>query len=290
MLREFKTIGIIGKHQEPNIDHVLQPLLAILSKHGVNILLDAESVEPQPGFAEPVERERLVAEVDLIIAMGGDGTLLGAARSMAFMGTPLLGVNLGRLGFLADISPEKLEEKIEEVLMGQYVTEERSMLQASVWRDGDVVRHSIAANDVVLHTSDVLRMLEFDTSINGDTIRTHRADGFIVATPTGSTAYALSGGGPVLHPGLNAVVLVPICPHTLSDRPLVISADSLVTISLPSSGRAVVPAIVSWDGQTQFELAPGDTIEITRTSYNLRLIHPQTYDYFKRLRTKLNWG
>jgi NAD+ kinase len=224
----------------------------------------------------------------LIVVLGGDGTFLDAARSVAGFNVPLLGVNLGRLGFLADIPPERMLTSVDKILAGNYKLEERFLLDGSVIRDGEVIYRDFAFNDVVVTKRDVARMIEFATHINGSYVSNHRADGLIIATPTGSTAYALSGGGPVVHPALEALVISPICPHTLSDRPIVVDASSEIGVTLNPLNTN--PVQVTWDGQNSLHLEIGDQVLIRRSEFNIKLIHPTDYDYFSILRDKLHWG
>jgi NAD+ kinase len=202
---------------------------------------------------------------------------------------PLLGVNLGRLGFLADVMPGEMTDRLREVLAGDYDEERRFLLDTRVIRDGREIFRGSALNEVVAHKWHIARLIQFETYIDDRLVNTQRSDGLIVATPTGSTAYSLSGGGPILHPGLDAVVLVPICPHTLSSRPLVVSADSEFEIRMHDSGEQP-EAQLTCDGQTTVELSPADCIIIRQKQRRLRLVHPRGHDYFATLRAKLHWA
>jgi NAD+ kinase len=234
-----------------------------------------------------VTRETLSRQCDLAIVVGGDGTLLNAARSLADTGCAVLGVNLGRLGFLVDVSPEDMDTQINSILGGDFIEEPRTLLHAMVTRDGEPVDESTALNDVVINKKDIARMIELDTWIDGHYLNRNRSDGLIVATPTGSTAYALSGGGPILHPGLDAITLVPICPHTLSNRPIVINHDSCIEIVIH---EGTLQAQISCDGQVNLTLDPGDRVTVRRHDHDLRLLHPPGHDYFDVLRRKLRWS
>ncbi|HQU16166.1 MAG: NAD kinase [Chromatiales bacterium 21-64-14] len=289
MTERFQTIGLIGKQGDPRVVGALQAIRAYLKDQGRTVLLDDGLTElPGPCPHPRVSRAELGQRSDLAIIIGGDGTLLSAARSLADDDVPLLGVNLGHLGFLVDVSPEEMTQRLAEILAGRYREERRFLLRARVLRDGDTVLESDALNDVVLHKGGVARMIEFDTLLNGRYLYTQRSDGLIISTPTGSTAYALSGGGPILHPTLDAMVLVPICPHTLSNRPIVVSADSEVQIVV-KHGDDVAPH-VSCDGQINTELRCGDQISVRRKERAIRLLHPIDHDYFEILRAKLAWG
>ena len=223
-----------------------------------------------------------------VVAVGGDGTLLHTARMLAPHGVPLIGVNLGRLGFLTDISTERMEEELGRILDGDFKTEPRILLEAEVIRDGKVMHRANAMNDVVINKGTLARLIEFETRVDGEFVSSTRADGIIVATPTGSTAYALSAGGPILHPTLPALVLVPICPHTLSDRPLAVGSDSLIEITMISTSRQ--SAHVTFDGQTNFALHDKDMLRVRRSERPAILIHPSRRSHYEVLRAKLGWG
>ncbi len=283
----FHTIGLISKTGDPGVADTLVTLAADLGKRGLKVILDTSAAEHFVQPTEPVmKRAELAGECDLAIVLGGDGTLLNAARSLADV--PVLGVNLGRLGFLADVSPDDMRERLDEILAGQYEEERRSLIHASVIRDGQTISESDALNDAVIHKWDISRMIELDTSIDRRFLNSLRADGLIVATPTGSTAYALSGGGPILDPSLGALVLVPICPHTLSNRPIVVSDQ--VEIEIVLQGDETTKAQITCDGQVNFELVAGDRVNIRRNNHDLRLIHPQQHDHFDIMRKKLRWA
>jgi len=223
-----------------------------------------------------------------VVVVGGDGTLLGAARSLAAANVPLLGVNIGRLGFLVDVSPDDLPAQLEAIFTGDFRVEQRCMLRARILRGEEVLASELALNDVVMHVRDAIRMIEFETRIDGLLVNMQRADGIVVSTPTGSTAYALSGGGPILHPGINALAMVPICPHTLSNRPVVVSDQAEIDIVL--HGGNDTRAQLTCDGQVNFELLAGDCVKIRRKDHDLRLIHPQQHDHFDIMRRKLRWA
>ena len=222
---------------------------------------------------------------DLVIVIGGDGTLLHAARALAASGTPILGVNLGRLGFLVDLSANDIETGLAACLRGEYVTERRFLLQAT---PAGRAQPLPAFNDVVLHKRDLARMLEFEARVDGNVINAYRADGLVIATPTGSTAYALSAGGPIVHPALRAITLVPICPHTLNNRPLVISADSEITLELSKADAD--HCMLTLDGQTSIRLQKSARVVVSSYAEPVRLLHPKPYHYFAILRAKLRWG
>ncbi|MGB5405164.1 MAG: NAD(+) kinase [Thiogranum sp.] len=289
MRNPFQTIGLIAKSSAPSVAQTLTKLINDLKQRELRVVLDQSAAVY---FDRPDEavlnRWELSKGCDLAIVVGGDGTLLNAARSLADAGVAVLGVNLGRLGFLADVSPDEMHERLDEILAGQYEEEHRSLLHASVIRNGRTVSESDALNDAVIHKWDIARMIEVDTTIDGRFLNSLRADGLIVSTPTGSTAYALSGGGPILDPALKALVLVPICPHTLSNRPIVVSDQ--VEIEIVVHGENCTEAQITCDGQVNFELASGDKVRIKRKDHDLRLIHPRNHDHFDIMRKKLRWA
>ncbi len=290
MADKFRTVGLIGKHGDERVAQTLEQLVELLRAIRAEVLFDAESADKLPSFGLPVvDRQTLGSRSDLVIVVAGDGTFLSAARSLVDLDVPLLGVNLGRLGFLADVMPGEMIDRLKEVFAGDYDEERRFLLDTRVVRDGQDVFRGVALNEVVAHKWHIARLIQFETYIDDRLVNTQRSDGLIVATPTGSTAYALSGGGPILHPGLDAVVLVPICPHTLSSRPLVVSAGSEFEIRMDHSGEQP-EAQLTCDGQTTLELAPADRIIIRRKQRRLRLVHPRGHDYFATLRAKLHWA
>ncbi len=285
----FHTVGLISKAGDPKVADTLATLAADLGKRGLGVILDTSAAAHFAQPAEPVlKRAELAGECDLAIVVGGDGTMLNAARSLAEADVPVLGVNLGRLGFLADVSPGEMRERLDEILAGQYDEERRSLIHASVIRSGKTVSKSDALNDAVIHKWDISRMIEVDTSIDGRFLNSQRADGLIISTPTGSTAYALSGGGPILDPALEALVLVPICPHTLSNRPIVVSDQVEIEVAL--RGDSTTKAQITCDGQVKYGLVAGDRVKIRRKDRDLRLIHPQQHDHFDIMRRKLRWA
>lgn len=291
MSTQFNNIGIIGKHGDPYAGGTLTDLLDYLSKHDANILLDEISLGTVTDLDqeyETADRNTLGEKSDLVIVVGGDGTLLNAARSLVSADVPLLGINLGRLGFLADVTPLHLSDTLDLIFSGNYREDQRAILEAQVFRGDERVNQSAAFNDVVLHTKNVARMIEYETHIHGQFVNVTRSDGLIVSTPTGSTAYALSGGGPILHPELNAIVLVPICPHTMSHRPIVVDANSIIEIVVSESNQA--SAQCTCDGQIDLEVQNGDRIVIEKLANPVRLIHPANYNYYEILRAKLHWG
>lgn len=288
MARSFKRIGLLGKYGDPHLHGILKTVSQHLQHRQLSVALDEDTAGHWPGHGLTTNtRDEIGQHCDLAIVIGGDGTLLNAARSLASYDVPLLGINQGRLGFLADISPDHMIEKLDAILDGKYQAEERILLTATIERAGKPTHQSDALNDVVIHKWGVMRMIEFETYINDVFVHTHRSDGIIVATPTGSTAYALSSGGPILHPALHVMVLVPVSPHSLSNRPIVIDADSCVKIIVKNSSQC--NAQVTCDGQISLELAADDVIKISQDK-KIRLIHPAGHDPYTILRAKLHWG
>lgn len=285
---EFRCIALIGSDQDVRVVESLELIAAHLSARGLKVVADAaNAVRLAPGVDRRPESE-LASGVDLVVAIGGDGTMLRAARLASPRDVPVLGVNRGRLGFLADIGPADLRDRLDEILAGRYVRDCRAMLQATLsFRDAPE-RGCHALNDVVLQKWRTGRMLDFETWIDGRYVNTHGGDGLVVATATGSTAYALSCGGPILYPELDAVVLAPICPHTLSDRPIVVRSTSTIEVRLLE--RPDTQAQVTCDGVSLGEITPGESLIVTRAAENVTLLHPADHDYYRILRSKLRWG
>jgi NAD+ kinase len=288
MKPHFRRIGLIGKSADDNVSMTLRALTSYLEAMQIEIMVDEGIADVFAGCPHPiVDRATLAAACELAIVVGGDGTLLNAARSLAEPGVAVLGVNLGRLGFLVDVSPEEMAEQLTRIFAGEFIEEQRTLLYARVTRNGEMLSEGAALNDVVVHKRDIARMIELDTYIEGTFLSTNRSDGLIVTTPTGSTAYALSGGGPILHPRLSAIAVVPICPHTLSSRPIVVHDDSSIDIVVRAG---TVEAQVSCDGQVSYLLDAGDRVTIRRHQHTLRLLHPPGHDYYAMLREKLRWS
>jgi len=289
MSTQFKTIGIIGKFGDPGIAQTLTAMASFLTDRRLSVWLDEETARTVPDLGlDTATRDELGRRCDLAVVVGGDGTLLTVARNLADHDIPIVGVNLGRLGFLADISPKTMLDVMENILAGNYCREERFLLDACIERKGRILQESKAFNEVVVHKWNMARMIEFEVHVNDLFVDVQRSDGIIVSTPTGSTAYALSGGGPILTPTLNAIALVPICPHTLSNRPIVVSGDSRIGIVVCDCKAD--HAQMTCDGQTNHDLRDGDRILIEKRPKPVCLIHPAGHDYFQILRAKLRWG
>ncbi|HXW75633.1 MAG TPA: NAD(+) kinase [Steroidobacteraceae bacterium] len=284
-----RTCALVGRFADPRIAESVGALLPHLARRGVEVLVgeDTELGATGSGIVRVPERE-IGERADLVIAIGGDGTLLYAARLVARHGVPLLGVNRGRLGFLTDVMPQDMLPSVDAALAGELEEDERPLLTAHLHRCGAEVAQAFALNDLVMQKHDTGRTLDFETRIDGSFVNAHDGDGIIVASPTGSTAYALSCGGPIIEPHLPALVIVPICAHTLSDRPIVVAADSVVEITLLE--RPDTQAHVTCDGVVLGALAAGERLTVTTAREHAKLLHPPGHDYYKLLRSKLHWG
>lgn len=283
----FQTVALIGKYNSAELSEPLLRLARFLEQRKLEVLLSqqtAERIGSVPYAA--VSMEEIGARADLAVVMGGDGTMLNIARELIEYDVPLVGVNQGRLGFLTDVSIEDMLETMEEILEGEYVPEERFLLNTVVRRQGHPVYQAYAFNDVVVSKGTSGRLIELEVFIDGQFVYSQRSDGLVVATPTGSTAYALSAGGPILHPTLEAMVLVPICPHTLSNRPIAVNSHSVMEILLLHA----VDASVHFDGQSHIDLQQNDWVVVRRSENNIRLLHPLGHSYYDTLRQKLRWG
>ncbi len=286
MKSEFKTVALVGRVTDPRVAEPMSALAAHLGRAGATVIATPKAALEPP--VEVVDEAELATRADLIIAVGGDGTMLYAAALGHERNVPLLGVNRGRLGFLADVTPDEMLNSLDQVLGGEYVRESRLMLSAQLIAPDGNVSTAAGLNDIVLQRHGTGRMVDFETYIAGSYVNTHSGDGLIVATPTGSTAYALSCGGPIVEPALDAVVLVPICPHTLSDRPLVIPSKHEIEIRLLGYSDSQAEVVV--DGRVLGDLQPLDRLLIGESEKRVTLIHPPGYDYYDILRSKLHWG
>jgi len=282
----FKTVGLIGKYKSPEIAGPLLKLADFLTQRGVKVLIDRLTASHIGDNKYPVlVLEEIGRQADLAVVLGGDGTMLNIARTFAPCDVALVGVNQGRLGFLTDISIDTMFETIGTILEGNYVTEERMLLEAEVFSGENSVFTVLAFNDVVISKGIKGSMIELEVRIDGQFLYTVRADGLIVASPTGSTAYALSSGGPIVHPSLSVMALVPICPHTFSSRPIVISSDSVVEIIIGDAADARA----HFDSHSRFDLREQDHVVVRRYGHTIRLLHPVGHNYYSMLREKLHW-
>ena len=291
MTTAFNKIGLFwGRKNKQGSVALAIDIASQLGNRGLDVYIPDRSKLPEAlGACHKVPAKQLAAHVDLIIAIGGDGTMLDASRGAALHSVPLLGVNRGRLGFLNDISPDNLSTAIETLLQGDYVSETRLMLEARIFGERGDRGPLLALNDVVLKTVDTGHMEDFRTAVDGDYVNTHGGDGLIVATATGSTAYALSCGGPIIQPNVDALVIVPIAPHTLSDRPLVVRSSSTIRVTVdlrPGSNDAQVTC----DGDILGTVGTDEVVEIRAASETVQLLHPRGQNFYQQLRSKLNWG
>ena len=288
MNKRIQTVALIGKYQSPEIAAAVQHIAGIVQASGLKVWIEqgtASSTGLGSLFAVATYEE-LGSGADLGIVLGGDGTMLNAARRLAGFDVPLVGINEGRLGFLTDIARTSAEKGLNAILDGQGVEESRFMLEVEVVRNDRAVFQTVALNDVVVNKGDIGRMIEFDVRIDDEFVYTQRSDGMIVSTPTGSTAYALSANGPIVHPRVVGIALVPLCPHTLTSRPITLPDSSRIEILLLPPHDARVHA----DGQERFDAYAGDTVRICRSPHRFRLLHPPGYSYFAMLREKLHWS
>jgi len=283
----FRNVGLIAKQGEARVADTVRLISARLSALDVRVYLDATAAQLLD-TATACSTKDIGDHCEVAIVIGGDGSLLGAARALAPYQIPLIGVNLGRLGFLVDVPPDDDLCVLEAMLGGEHITEHRFLLRAELWRDKRRIFRERALNDVVLRIRELVRLIEFETHINGRFVSLQRADGMIAASPTGSTAYSLSCGGPVLTPDMQAILLLPICSHTFSSRPIVLSADSIVELVLRDDNREAAQLVC--DGQVSFPLENGDVIRIRRSHEGVTLLHPTSYNFYGLLREKLGWG
>jgi len=282
----FKSIGLFIRKDDPVMEKAVIQVTEFLLSRSLTVFVN----EPLPFLDEldVISINDFAQSCDLTIAIGGDGTLLSASRALSGSELPIVGINIGRLGFLADITLAKLEQQLSEVLAGHYREDTRFLMHASINNEGNEQAVGKAMNDVVIHAYQSLHMIEFETYINGRFLNSQRADGFVVATPTGSTAYAMSAGGPILDVDLDVFVLASVCPHTLSNRPLVVAASSVIDIFLSENNTS--SAMVTCDGRPGHIVQPGDSIRIERYPSNIKLLHLEDHDHYSILRAKLEWG
>lgn len=285
----FTRVGIVAKLHEPAVGDAVNSVIAVLNGRGCEVYLDAEAVvDGVSGDFSVRARQELPDCCELVISVGGDGTLLQCAGLIYPRDVALMGVNLGRLGFLTDLRPSEIAVGLNAVLDGHFQDQRRAVLGCEVMRDGNLIAASDGLNDIVIQKWNTARLITLNTYVDGKFLHAQRSDGMIVATPTGSTAYALSGGGPILDPNLNAMVLVPICPHTLTNRPIVVSDSVLIEIEIATDRGD--ESRVTCDGNSIQELLPGDQVRVFRREQSIRLVHPRDHDHFVTLRAKLDWG
>ena len=283
----FKRVALVARHGKPEILKPLMELACFLRAHELDVLLDLDSVPEE--VAESylrVARDKIGKLADLVVVLGGDGTMLAVARSIAPYRIPMVGINQGRLGFMTDIPLHEMTQSVGAILEGDFVPEERILLEASVIRQEQTLHQALALNDVVFSRGPMGSMIEFEVFIDDQFVYSQRSDGLIIATPTGSTAYSLASGGPILHPTVPAISLVPICPQSMSNRPIAVNDNVLVEFLLTRGNDARV----HFDGHSNLELHEMDRVQIRRYCNSLRILHPLGYNYYDMLRHKLHWG
>lgn len=286
-MSEFNKVGLIVKFNDASVATTVAEVIGHLHELGLEPVLD-HSTRGLQDSQDTVSLDTLGTQSDVVVVIGGDGTLLHAARELVDYEVPLVGVNRGRLGFLVDVPPDGEMETLREILKGNSLSEDRFLLETRVIRDGETLADSYAFNDVVIRVKDVLQIMDYDIIIDDVLVTHQRADGLVVATPSGSTAYSLSNGGPIVGPAINALVLQPVCPHTLTSRPLMVDAKSTIRVHLWDD--EIHSAQVVCDGQVYMDATLGDMIEVKVKEKRITLLHPESYDYHQILREKLNWG
>lgn len=287
MSTRFRHAALVGKFQSGGIRGELESIARFLVAQGIGVSIEAQTARNTGIDAWPsLEADALGAECDVVIVLGGDGTMLGIARQIARHDTPLIGINQGRLGFMTDVAYASFAAALQPILEGDYDEEQRTLLEGNVKRDGNTIFESVALNDVIVSRGAIAGMVELRIDIDGEFVANLRADGLILASPTGSTAYALSAGGPVLHPGIAGWVLVPIAPHDFSNRPIVVPDIGEVAIEIVA-GR---DATVNFDMQSLTSIAHGDRVFVRRSAHRARFLHPRGWSYFATLRSKLHWA
>lgn len=292
MISQFKSIGIVSRPQTPHIESCLHELVQFLAAEKIEVFIDEEAVAD--GIVRPDDlalcrvcrKNEFGRLCDLVIVLGGDGTFLSVARLVAPFRIPLIGVNQGHLGFLTQVPREQMIKEISGMLTGKNRREERILLETDLMREGRSIHSSLALNDVVISRGGAGQMIEFEVFINREFVYTQRSDGLIVSTPTGSTAYSLAAGGPILQASLRAFTLVPICPQSMTNRPIAVADTCEIDVLITKAGDARV----HFDGQSYVDIQSGDNIRIRRYCNALRVLHPNTYQYYKTLRQKLHWG
>lgn len=289
MSDEFKRVGLLGRREHPGVNQIVADLLALLDARGVDVVLEDRLATLSHFEKRAMQARDVIGEtVDLAIVIGGDGSLLSAARTLVKHNTPVIGINRGRLGFLTDVSPDELAEQVTAVLDGKYRRDSRFLLDAEVIRNASVDGRADALNDVVVNSGTTARMIEFELTVDGEFVYRMNADGLIIATPTGSTAYSMSGGGPIMNPTLDAIVLVPMFPHSLASRPIVVHGDAEIRVDvLP---RNEIHPLVTCDGQLSLTALPGDSVTVRKKREPLTLLHPPGHSFYASCRDKLRWS
>jgi NAD+ kinase len=285
--KAFSRVALVGKYQADGMQERLKDLATLLAQQGCEVYVESATASHLGLSAYPIKKvEEFSGAIDLAVVLGGDGTMLGIGRQLAGSNVPLVGINMGRLGYMTDIPIQNVQTVLPQIIAGEYEADTRTLLGAVVMRNGKEINQALALNDVVVNRSGISGMVELAVRVNGSFMYNQRSDGLIVSTPTGSTAYALSAGGPILHPRVAGILLVPIAPHSLSNRPIVLPQDIVVSIEVVD-GREV---IVNFDMQSQTELKSGDVIEVRQSEKTITLLHPRSHSDYKTLREKLHWN
>jgi len=285
--KAFSRVALVGKYQADGMQERLKDLASLLAEQGCEVFVESATASHLGLTAYPVKKvEEFSDAIDLAVVLGGDGTMLGIGRQLAGSKVPLVGINMGRLGYMTDIPIQNVQTVLPQIIAGEYEADTRTLLDAVVMRNGKQINQALALNDVVVNRSGISGMVELAVRVNGSFMYNQRSDGLIVSTPTGSTAYALSAGGPILHPRVAGILLAPIAPHSLSNRPIVLPQDIVVSIEVVD-GREV---IVNFDMQSQTDLQTGDTIEVSQSKKTITLLHPRSHSDYKTLREKLHWN
>ena len=283
-----RTIGVVVKRNRRRAVSLARDVVRWLEKRGKRVWLDPDAAAAL-SLPNGIEKAQMMAKADLVVVLGGDGTLLSVARHAGRREVPIVGVNLGGLGFLTDVRPEEVFEALERVLQGAYRIEHRATLRCAVVREGKVIRRFQALNDVVINKGALARIIDLDTEVDGEPLTSFRADGLILATPTGSTAYSLSAGGPVVDPSLGVILVSPICPHTLTNRPIALPDRACVRVTVRAS-REDEEVVLTVDGQEMMPLDTEDVVEVRRSRNRVALVRSPAQSFYKLLRTKLRWG
>jgi len=285
--KAFSRVALVGKYQADGIEEHLQDLSKLLKDLGCEVFLEAATAQHMGLKDIPTKTaENFAGAIDLVVVLGGDGTMLGIGRQLAGSNVPLVGINMGRLGYMTDIPIQLVQAILPKIIAGDYESDTRTLLDALVLRDGKEINRGLALNDVVVNRSGISGMVELAVHVNGSFMYNQRSDGLIVSTPTGSTAYALSAGGPILHPHVAGILLAPIAPHSLSNRPIVLPQDSVTVIEVVNG----LGVIVNFDMQSQTNLQSGDKIEVRQSDKTIALLHPSNHSDYKTLREKLHWN
>jgi NAD+ kinase len=284
---QIQNVAIFAKVHDPRCLGIAGDLINWLEEKGCIPLPEAELTR-QLGYPRPLSENEILNQAELVVVLGGDGTLISVARLFSGRDVPILGVNLGSLGFLTEITVEELYTRLEKVLEGNPRVSERMMLEVTLHREGQEIEKGHVLNDMVINKGALARIVDLETKVNRHFLTTYKADGLIISTPTGSTGYSLSAGGPIIHPLMSCIVITPICPHTLTNRPIVVTDESVISITVASSFDEKV--YLTLDGQVGFELREGDSVEVRRALKTTALVMSRTRDYFEVLRTKLKWG